>query len=56
MAAIFTLSDYAKSHCMTWDEAFEFGEFEIVKEFGTFEEACDAFDAGNYDPDLYGVG
>lgn len=56
MVMIYTLSEYAKSHCMTWDEAFEFGEIEPVQVFDTFEKACAAFDAGNFDPELYGVG
>ena len=30
MARIFTLSERAKTECMTWDEAFAFGEIETV--------------------------
>lgn len=53
---IFTLSENAIISQMDWDTAFVEEEIETVQEFDSYEEAVAAFEAGNYDPDLYGVG
>lgn len=52
---IFTFSDNAITECMDWDEAICECEIETVEEFDTYEEAVQAFDDGNYDPEFYGV-
>ena len=52
---IFTLSFNAISEEMDWVDAICEGEIETVAEFDTYEEAVQAFEYGNYDPELYGV-
>lgn len=52
---IFTLSLNAITEEMDWDDAICEGELETVEEFDTYEEAVQAFEDGNYDPELYGV-
>ncbi len=52
---IFTFSDKAIIDCMDWDDAICENEIETVAEFDTYAEAVQAFENGNYDPELYGV-
>lgn len=52
---IFTLSFNAIAEEMDWVDAICEGEIGTVEEFDTYEEAVQAFENGNYDPDFYGV-
>ena len=52
---IFTLSFNAITEEMDWVDAICEGETETVAEFDTYAEAVQAFENGNYDPELYGV-
>lgn len=52
---IFVLSENAQIYQMPWEEAILCDELETVQEFETYSEAVEAFESGNYDPDLFGV-
>lgn len=64
MYAIYKLTAKAMDEGMTWDDAFDNDEIEIVEEFETMEECEKAWNAGPkrpivqtwYDDEIYGYG
>ena len=52
---IFVLNEIAQIYGMKWDEAILSNNLDTVQEFDIYEEAVNAFESGNYNPELYGV-
>lgn len=53
MWKVYRLTDEAWDNEMSWDDAFEAGEIEVVEEYDTEAEALAAYEC--CDPDRYGV-